>query len=173
MARTLPLEPPKRGNVMDLFRKEVEAAAEFIRSRLDAQPEIGLILGTGLGGVAEAMEKRAVIPYGSIPHFPVSTVQSHEGRLLYGKWGGKVILAMQGRFHLYEGYSPRQISFPIRVLAALGVRKLKSLLIKEERRNARGTGANARVAAGKKPRAQARSGPGGAKKKGSRKKKDR
>ncbi len=124
MARTLPLEPPKRGNVMDLFRKEVEAAAEFIRSRLDAQPEIGLILGTGLGGVAEAMEKRAVIPYGSIPHFPVSTVQSHEGRLLYGKWGGKVILAMQGRFHLYEGYSPRQISFPIRVLAALGVRKL-------------------------------------------------
>lgn len=109
---------------MELFRKEVDAAAEFIRSRLDARPEIGLILGTGLGGVAEAMEKRAVIPYASIPYFPVSTVQSHEGRLLYGKWGGKVILAMQGRFHLYEGYSPRQISFPIRVLAALGVRTL-------------------------------------------------
>lgn len=109
---------------MQLFRTEVETAARFIRSRLDSEPRIALILGTGLGGVADAMKKSAIIPYAEIPHFPISTVQSHHGRLLCGEWGGKSILAMQGRFHLYEGYTPRQISFPIRVLAALGVRTL-------------------------------------------------
>ncbi len=109
---------------MDQFRKEVEISTAFIRERLGSRPDIALILGTGLGGVAEAMDKDVVIPYDQIPHFPVSTVQSHHGRLLCGRWGGKPLLAMQGRFHLYEGYTPRQISFPIRVMAALGVKTL-------------------------------------------------
>lgn len=109
---------------MDVFRKQVEEATGFIRSRIGSQPEIGLILGTGLGGVAEAMDLAALIPYEEIPHFPVSTAPSHESRLLCGTWSGKPVISMQGRFHLYEGYTPQQISFPIRVMKALGVRTL-------------------------------------------------
>lgn len=109
---------------MEVFRKQVAEAATFVRSRVGRQPEIGLILGTGLGGVAEALEAVAIIPYRDIPHFPVSTAPSHESRLLCGRWSEKPVISMQGRFHLYEGYSPQQISFPIRVLNALGVRTL-------------------------------------------------
>lgn len=109
---------------MEEFRHQVEEAAAFIRSRLEGQPEIGLILGTGLGNIAQAMENVSTCPYVDIPHYPRSTVQSHAGRLLGGSWAGKTVLANQGRFHLYEGYSARQISFPIRVMAELGVRTL-------------------------------------------------
>jgi purine-nucleoside phosphorylase len=109
---------------MESFRNQVTEAASFIRSRLTQKPQIGLILGTGLGGAAEAMEGKVVIPYEDIPHFPVSTVVSHHGQLACGTWAGKPIMAMQGRFHLYEGYTPRQISFPIRVMAALGISTL-------------------------------------------------
>ncbi len=109
---------------MEAFRKQVEEATAFIQSKLEIRPKIGLILGTGLGGVAEAMENVAVIPYDAIPHFPVSTVPSHESRLICGKWSKKPVIAMQGRFHLYEGYSPGQITFPIRVMKALGVSTL-------------------------------------------------
>lgn len=109
---------------MNQFRNQVEEAAAFVRSHLGENPEIGLILGTGLGGVAEGMEDGARLPYHEIPHFPVSTVTGHHGFLICGRWAGKPILAMQGRFHLYEGYTPRQISFPIRVMKALGVQTL-------------------------------------------------
>ncbi|NLJ27030.1 MAG: purine-nucleoside phosphorylase [Deltaproteobacteria bacterium] len=106
---------------MELFCKQVEEAAAFIGTHLDIRPKIGLILGTGLGGIVDAMDKSAVFPYGEIPHYPVSTVTSHEGRLICGSWAGKPILVMQGRFHLYEGYTARQISFPIRVMQTLGM----------------------------------------------------
>ena len=109
---------------MELFRRQVEEAAAFIGSRIDLRPEIAMVLGTGLGGVADAMERSTVIPYQEIPHFPVSTVTGHEGRLICGFFAGKPVLAMQGRFHLYEGYTPKQISFPIRVLKMLGARIL-------------------------------------------------
>jgi purine-nucleoside phosphorylase len=109
---------------MEVFRKQVEEATGFVRSRMGIQPEIGLILGTGLGGVAEALQAVTIIPYQDIPHFPVSTAPSHESRLLCGKWHQKPVISMQGRFHLYEGYTPQQISFPIRVMKALGVRTL-------------------------------------------------
>jgi purine-nucleoside phosphorylase len=118
-------ETPKkrRDNVRKFFEK-VGEAARFIADRVQVHPEIAVILGTGLGGLAEAMQVSSALPYGQIPHYPVSTVTSHEGRLLCGQWAGKSILAMQGRFHLYEGYSAREISFPIRVLAELGVKLL-------------------------------------------------
>ncbi len=109
---------------MELLQKQVEEAAAFIQSRIDIQPRVGLILGTGLSGVAEALESAVFFPYEEIPHFPVSTVPSHQGRLVCGLWEGKPVIAMQGRFHLYEGYTPQQISFPIRVMAALGARFL-------------------------------------------------
>lgn len=106
------------------FKRRVEEAAEFIKRHLDGVPEIGLILGTGLGGVVDGMGKSVSLEYEDIPHYPVSTVESHHGRLVYGSWHGKRIIAMQGRFHLYEGYSPLEISFPIRVLRAIGVKTL-------------------------------------------------
>ena len=110
---------------MERFRKQVEEAAGFIQSRLgDIQPRIGLILGTGLSGVGEAMENGIALSYEEIPHFPASTAPSHKGQLLCGMWAGKPVLAMQGRFHLYEGYTPGQVSFPIRIMAALGIRTL-------------------------------------------------
>jgi len=109
---------------MEDFRSQVEEAVAFIRVRLQAQPKIGVILGTGLGDIAQAMEGVSACPYTSIPHYPISTVQSHAGKLLFGTWAGKAILVKQGRLHLYEGYSARQISFSVRVMARLGVRTL-------------------------------------------------
>jgi purine-nucleoside phosphorylase len=109
---------------MENFCSQVEEAAAYIGGKLTLQPKIALILGTGLGGIVDAMEKASVFPYGDIPHYPVSTVPSHEGRLVCGTWAGKSVLVMQGRFHLYEGYTARQISFPIRVLRTLGIETL-------------------------------------------------
>jgi purine-nucleoside phosphorylase len=83
-----------------------------------------VILGTGLGGLAEEIETEAVIPYEELPDFPVPTVESHSGRLLLGKLAGQPVVAMQGRFHLYEGYSPQQVAFPVRVMRALGAETL-------------------------------------------------
>ncbi|MGI9077906.1 MAG: purine-nucleoside phosphorylase, partial [Gemmatimonadaceae bacterium] len=88
--------------------------------RSSTAPEVGIILGTGLGGLAGEIEEEAVIEYGDIPNFPLSTVESHSGRLLCGTLGGKTVVAMQGRFHRYEGYSLAQVTFPVRVLRALG-----------------------------------------------------
>lgn len=81
------------------------------------RPRIGIILGTGLGGLAREIRKEAVIPYDAIPHFPVSTVESHHGKLIFGTLAGKKVVAMQGRFHYYEGYTMQQIAFPVRVMS--------------------------------------------------------
>ena len=98
----------------------VERAASAVRARFSQRPDVGIILGTGLGRLGAEIEVVATIDYGDIPGFPLSTVESHEGRLLCGRLGGKTVVAMQGRFHRYEGYSLQQVSFPVRVLKALG-----------------------------------------------------
>jgi len=97
---------------------------EFIRQRTDFQPTTGIILGTGLGRLADEIDTAAVIDYKDIPHFPTSTVQSHRGKLIFGTLAGAAVVAMAGRFHYYEGYSMRQVTFPVRVLKALGVNRL-------------------------------------------------
>jgi purine-nucleoside phosphorylase len=102
----------------------VSAAVDAIRARSGARPEIAIVLGTGLGALAERIEVEAAVPYGEIPHFPLSTVETHHGRLLLGTLAGRSVVAMQGRFHLYEGYSLRQVAFPVRVMRALGARTL-------------------------------------------------
>src|SRR5690554_4868091 len=88
------------------------------------QPEIGLILGSGLGELANEATDAVAIPYEDIPEFPVSTVEGHAGQLVYGILGGKKVLAMQGRFHFYEGYSLKEVTFPVRVMKAMGVTSL-------------------------------------------------
>ena len=100
--------------------ERIEASAATIRDRIDQKPEIAIILGTGLGGLAEHIESPIVIDYLDIPGFPLSTVESHAGRLISGTLAGKPVLAMQGRFHRYEGYSLQQATFPVRVLRHLG-----------------------------------------------------
>ncbi len=102
----------------------VEAAAAVVRARFGATPEVAIILGTGLGGLASEIAVEASIDYARIPGFPLSTVESHAGRLLCGTLGGKTVVAMQGRFHRYEGYSLQQVTFPVRVLRALGAHTL-------------------------------------------------
>jgi purine-nucleoside phosphorylase len=98
----------------------VGAAADVVRRRTASRPSVAIILGTGLGGLAEEIAVEAAIPYDEIPGFPLSTVESHVGRLLLGRLGGKPVVAMQGRFHRYEGYALGQVTFPVRVLHALG-----------------------------------------------------
>jgi purine-nucleoside phosphorylase len=99
---------------------QIQEATGAVRARWKGKAQVGIILGTGLGGLAEEIEAAARIPYGEIPHFPESTVQSHAGRLVCGRLGGKTVMAMEGRFHFYEGYSLRQITFPVRVMKAMG-----------------------------------------------------
>lgn len=105
-------------------RESIDRAVEEIRQVCDLVPDASLILGTGLGGLAKEIDKAAQISYSDIPGFPVSTVESHAGRLLLGTLGGRNVVAMQGRFHLYEGYTMQQITFPVRVMRALGADKL-------------------------------------------------
>jgi len=99
-----------------------ERAAKFILSKMKLRPRVGLVLGSGLGAFADEMDAAVRIPYAKIPGFPVSTAVGHAGRLVIGKAGGVPVAAMQGRVHLYEGYAPRDVVFPMRVLARLGVR---------------------------------------------------
>ena len=101
-------------------RAAIGAALSAIRARTSASPRIALILGTGLGGLARTIEREVTVEYTDIPGFPTSTVESHAGRLLFGTLGGKPVVAMEGRFHRYEGYSLQQVTFPVRVLRALG-----------------------------------------------------
>jgi purine-nucleoside phosphorylase len=101
-----------------------EEAASVVRERFGVRPDAAIILGTGLGALASEIDTAAAIDYGDIPGFPLSTVQSHHGRLICGTLGGKTVIAMQGRFHRYEGYSLQQVTFPVRVLRALGVETL-------------------------------------------------
>src|SRR5258705_9152417 len=102
----------------------VSAASAVIRARVDRAPEVAIVLGTGLGGLAREIDVEATMPYADIPGFPLSTVESHEGRLLFGTLGGRTVVAMQGRFHRYEGYTLQQVTFPVRVLRALGAETL-------------------------------------------------
>lgn len=107
-----------------LLRSHVEAAASVIREASSLKPAVGIILGTGLGGLTKEIAIEQTLNYGDIPHFPLSTVETHEGKLLIGKLDGVPVYAFQGRFHLYEGYSAQQVTFPVRVLGALGVETL-------------------------------------------------
>ena len=106
------------------MEKRITEAYEYIRKMTDLSPKIGIVLGTGLGGVISEIEIEKSIPYNFIPHFPISTVESHFGRLIFGHIKGKSVVAMQGRFHYYEGYSMQEITFPIRILKKLGVETL-------------------------------------------------
>lgn len=106
------------------LRTRIAEAVDAIRARTTAHPNIGIILGTGLGALAERIAVECAIPYAEIPHFPLSTVESHTGRLLVGTLGGKPVMAMQGRFHRYEGYTLQQVTFPVRVMRAMGVETL-------------------------------------------------
>ena len=101
-------------------RERIEACAQAVRRRFPRPVEAAIILGTGLGGLAEEIEVEQVIEYGELPNFPLSTVETHKGRLLCGTLAGRSVVAMQGRFHRYEGYSLQQVTFPVRVLRALG-----------------------------------------------------
>ena len=105
---------------VDTFRRKRKEALSYIQSQTELRPNYMLILGTGLGQLADEMDVEIEIPYDQIPHFPVSTVESHAGKLLFGSIGGKDVVAMQGRFHFYEGYTMQQIAFPVRVLKANG-----------------------------------------------------
>jgi len=102
----------------------IQEAKAAIRKECPLVPEIGIILGTGLGRLAERIEKTTIIPYEEIPHFPLSTVEQHAGKLIMGSLSGKNVMAMQGRFHFYEGYSLQQIVFPVRVMKSMGVKTL-------------------------------------------------
>jgi purine-nucleoside phosphorylase len=103
---------------------DIQRAANAVRAHAAVRPDVGIILGTGLGGLAGEIAVEATVPYQAIPGFPLSTVESHAGRLLLGDLGGKPVVAMQGRFHRYEGYSLAQVTFPVRVLHALGATTL-------------------------------------------------
>ena len=110
---------------MDPRVEKIMTAAEYVASKLDGRkPYAGIVLGSGLGKLAETIENRIVIPYKEIPGFPVSTAVGHKGNFIAGELGGKFVVAMQGRFHFYEGYSPEQVTLPIRVMKVLGIQYL-------------------------------------------------
>jgi purine-nucleoside phosphorylase len=104
--------------------EKLKETVKFIKDNGIENPEIGIVLGTGLGKVAEEIEAEQIMEYESIPNFPVSTVESHSGRLIYGTLKGKKVIAMRGRFHYYEGYSMQEVTFPIRVMKLLGIKYL-------------------------------------------------
>ena len=106
------------------MEKQLTVALEYIRKMIDNEPEIGIVLGTGLGGLAKQIEIEKEIPYNFIPHFPIATVESHFGKLIFGKMGDKEIVAMQGRFHYYEGYTMQEITFPVRIMKMMGINSL-------------------------------------------------
>jgi len=109
---------------MEPLQSQIAQSLKVIREKTDAVPEIGIILGTGLGKLADRIEKTCEINYENIPHFPLSTVENHAGKLIFGKLAGRRIVAMQGRFHYYEGYSLQEVTYPVRVLKALGIHTL-------------------------------------------------
>jgi purine-nucleoside phosphorylase len=105
-------------------KNKIKNAASFLREKFGEQPQIGLILGSGLGVLADEIEEPVKIPYSEIPDFPVSTVEGHAGQLVFGKLSGVTVAAMQGRFHFYEGYSMEKVTFPVRVMKELGIETL-------------------------------------------------
>lgn len=104
--------------------QQIKETASFIKGRVTIEPEVGIILGTGLGGLVKDITEQQVLEYKDIPNFPVSTVEGHSGRLIFGMLGGKKVVAMQGRFHFYEGYDMSQVTFPVRVMKLLGIQRL-------------------------------------------------
>lgn len=104
-----------------LYTKKIEAAVEYIRKAYSLQPKVGIILGTGLGQLIQKMDIQQEIDYQDIPFFPLSTVESHSGKLIFGTLQGRQVVAMKGRFHYYEGYNMKEVTFPVRVLKSLGI----------------------------------------------------
>jgi purine-nucleoside phosphorylase len=104
--------------------EKIKETTEFIQKKFTFKPEIGIILGTGLGGLVNEIEIKYMLPYETIPNFPVSTVEGHSGKLIFGILGGKKVIAMQGRFHFYEGYTMKELTFPVRVMKLLGIERL-------------------------------------------------
>lgn len=114
----------QQGETMIGLRQQIAESTEFIRSKMKITPSVGVILGTGMGALADEIDRDVAIPYEEIPHFPISTVEFHAGRLILGTLEGKGVVAMEGRFHYYEGYTMKQITFPVRVMKALGAKTL-------------------------------------------------
>ena len=106
------------------YLDKINESVEYIEALIKNKPKIGLILGSGLGDLADSIEDSIIIPYNSIPNFPISTVEGHKGQLVVGKLGGKEVIAMQGRFHFYEGYPLKDVVFPVRVMSGLGINTL-------------------------------------------------
>jgi purine-nucleoside phosphorylase len=104
--------------------EKINETIQFINGKINKKPEVGIVLGTGLGNLAEQIQVEVTIPYSEIPNFPVSTVVGHKGQLVFGTLNGKSVVAMQGRFHFYEGYTMKELTFPIRVLHYLGIKFL-------------------------------------------------
>ncbi len=107
-----------------LMIEKINQTAEYIRSKVADMPKTAIILGTGLGALVDHIEDKQYIPYSEIPNFPLSTVEGHSGNLIFGNLGNKRVMAMQGRFHFYEGYDMKTVTFPIRVMKALGIKTL-------------------------------------------------
>ena len=104
--------------------KKVSEVVDFIKGRINSRPEVGIVLGTGLGGLATEIKNAVIIPYEAIPHFPASTIEGHAGELIIGSLNNRQVIAMKGRFHFYEGYSLQDVVFPIRVMKFLGIKYL-------------------------------------------------
>ncbi len=102
--------------------EKIKQTADFLRERINGElPKLGIIMGTGLGALSDLIDNKQIIPYSEIPNFPISTVEGHSGNLIIGNLAGKRVLGMQGRFHYYEGYDMKQVTFPVRVMKALGI----------------------------------------------------
>ena len=106
------------------YMEKIQETVGFIKERTDVKPEVGLILGSGLGSLADKIENPVTIKYEDIPNFPISTVEGHEGQLVIGELAGKTVVAMQGRFHFYEGYPLEDVTFPIRAMIGLGIESM-------------------------------------------------
>lgn len=111
-------------NTTNSKNSKITEAADFLRERIKKEPLIGMITGTGLGSLTEKMEVDLRLPYKEIPNFPISTIKGHKGTLVFGRLASKSVIAMEGRFHIYEGYSPKDITFPIRVMSKIGINYL-------------------------------------------------
>ena len=104
--------------------EKIKTTADFLRGKMTEQPEIAIILGSGLGNLVDHITDKTYIPYAEIPNFPISTVEGHSGNLIFGRLNDRPVMAMQGRFHYYEGYDMKQVTFPVRVMKALGINTL-------------------------------------------------
>lgn len=106
------------------MKKDLAKTTKYLKEKGFDKPEIGIILGTGLGKLVDQIQIEKEISYNHIPHFPTATVEFHQGKFIYGELGGKKVVVMQGRFHFYEGYSLKDITFPVRIMKELGIQKL-------------------------------------------------